>query len=105
MRRINPLIAFAVLIAFTGLYQNWNAALTEAWWFAVAGGMCLAVLHFATPHAKTAFGALGAILLMLALFDTPIAMFADRSMFSGLACGLLAGLCLGYVVKAARKRQ
>lgn len=99
------MIAFAVLITIVGLYQNWSTAFTQAWWFAVAGGMCLAVLHFTTPHARTAFGSLGAILLVLALFDTPIATFGDRSMFSGLACGLLAGLCVGCVVKAARRRQ
>lgn len=98
-------MAFAVLITVVGLSQNWSAAFTQAWRFAVAGGMGLAVLHFATPHASIAMGALGAILLVLGLFGASIGEFAAPSMFSGLACGLLAGLCGGCVVKAARRRQ
>lgn len=98
MKRLNPLIAFAVLITFVGLYQNWSATFTQAWWFAVLGGVCIAILHFATRHATTAIGMLGLVLLVLGLFGASF-WGIDRSMFSGLACGLMAGLCAGYTVR------
>lgn len=105
MKSSSPLITFAVLITILGLYLNWSAAFTEAWWFAVAGGGCLAVLHFASLKTSAALGILGAALLMLALFNVQTDTFGNRAMFSGLACGLLAGLCVGHIVKTVRRRR
>lgn len=101
MKRPNHLIAFAVLITFVGLQQNWSGAFKQAWWLAALGGLFLAALHFASRHATTAMGVLGLVLLVLGLFDVSF-WVVDRSMFSGLACGLLAGLCVGYTVKSLR---
>lgn len=64
-----------------------------------------AVLHFSSRHASTAMGLLGIGLLALALLDTSFMKAIDRSLFSGLACGLLGGLCVGYVIKQLAGRR
>ena len=105
MKSLNPLIVFAVVITSFGVYQNWSAAFTEAWWFAVAGGVCLAILYFATRYSSIAMGILGLVLLLLGLFNVAFVKAIDRSMISGLAVGLLAGISAGFAVKSLRARQ
>jgi prepilin signal peptidase PulO-like enzyme (type II secretory pathway) len=70
-----------------------------------AGGVCLAALHFATPYASAAMGVLAIVLLVLGLFDVRTGTFPDQSMVNGIACGLLLGLSVGYIVRKARGRR
>ena len=100
--KLTPLVALAALITLVGLYENWDSAFTQPWWIAVAGGACLAALHFAAGSASGAMGVIGAVLLVMALLGVPLGKLVDRAAFSALALGLLAGLGVGYLVKSVR---
>lgn len=101
--KLTPLVALSALITLVGLYENWDSAFTQPWWLAVAGGACLAALHFATSSAGAAMGFIGAVLLVLGLLGVPLGKLVDRAAFSALALGLLAGLGVGYLVRWLRR--
>jgi hypothetical protein len=108
MRSFNPLAAFAVLITLIGLYQNWGAVSSPAWWTAAMGGAVLAALHAWTRNTAAALGLLALVLAACLLLDSSMVLDQYGVLASGLACGVLAGLAIGWLTKkiaAHRQRQ
>lgn len=98
MKSIITGAALVVLITLVSLYENWER-ISAAWWTAVAGGTILAALHGVARHAGRTLGALGLLLLVIAMVQPSLFEGYDRSLFNGLACGFAAGFLGVYAIK------